>query len=162
MEQTRWLDEREEQAWRALQLMQLRLTAALSRQLARDSQLSYPDYLVLVVLTDEPEGRLRAFELARILGWEKSRLSHQVRRMAERGLVKKEPCEEDRRGSYVAITPAGRRAIERAAPGHVEAVRRYFADVLTPRQLDSVRSAAEVALREREQDEEEWSPGLDA
>ena len=85
-----WLDEREERAWRALQAMQLRLEAALARQLATESGLSYPDYLVLVALTDRADDRLRLFELGDALGWEKSRLSHHVGRMVERGLVTKE------------------------------------------------------------------------
>ena len=146
MDDVRWLDERELRAWRSLQFMQMRLNAALARQLAADSALSYPDYLLLVALTDQPDGRLRLFELARDVGWEKSRLSHQVSRMADRGLVAKERCDLDRRGSYVVLTPAGRKAIEAAAPGHVEAVRRLFVDKLTPEQLDLVREAAEVVL----------------
>lgn len=142
----RWLDEREERAWRALQFMQMRLDAELARQLVADSGLSYPDYLVLVALTDAPDGRLRLFELGRVLGWEKSRLSHHVGRMAERGLVKKEKCGSDRRGAYVAMTGKGRTEIEAAAPGHVAAVRQLFLDVLTPEQLDVVADAAEAVL----------------
>ena len=141
-----WLEEREERAWRSLQFMQMRLTAELARQLARDSDLSYQDYVVLVALTDAPGGRLRLFELARDLGWEKSRLSHHIARMAERGLLAKEPCDDDRRGAFVVVTPSGRTAITAAAPGHVAAVRRLFVDRLTPRQLDSLRSAAEAVL----------------
>ena len=85
MENNRWLNEREERAWRALQFMQMRLEGELARQLAADSGLSYPDYLVLVALTDRADGRLRPFELAGVLGWEKSRLSHHLSRMADRG-----------------------------------------------------------------------------
>lgn len=146
VEDVPWLEEREERAWRALQFMQMRLTAELARQLARDSDLSYQDYLVLVALTDAPAGRLRLFELARDLGWEKSRLSHHIARMAERGLLAKEPCDDDRRGAFVVVTPSGRTAIAAAAPGHVAAVRRLFVDRLTPRQLDALRSAAEAVL----------------
>lgn len=142
----RWLDEREERAWRGLQLMQLRLTGALARQLAEDSGLSYQDYLVLVALTDEVDGRLRQFELGEVLGWEKSRLSHHVTRMADRGLVVKEPCESDRRGAFVVITKHGRREIAAAAPGHLREVRRLFVDQLTPRQLDAVADIAEHVL----------------
>jgi hypothetical protein len=80
VDETRWLTSREEGAWRALQFMQMRLEGALARQLASDSDLSYPDYLVLVALTDRPDGRMRLFELAEVLGWEKSRLSHHVAR----------------------------------------------------------------------------------
>lgn len=146
MEDPRWLDEREERAWRALQFMQMRLEAELARQLAEDSGLSYPDYLVLIALTDHPQGRLRLFELGETLGWEKSRLSHHVARMAGRGLVKKEKCDSDRRGSFVAVTGKGREEIAAAAPGHVEAVRRMFVDVLTAEQLDVIANAAEAVL----------------
>jgi DNA-binding MarR family transcriptional regulator len=146
MGNVRWLTKREERAWRALQFMQMRLEAELARQLTAESGLSYPDYLVLVALTDHPDGRLRLFELADELGWEKSRASHHVGRMVERGLVKKEKCDSDRRGFYVAVTPAGRREIKAAAPGHVAAVRRLFIDHLTPEQLDAVGDAAETVL----------------
>ena len=145
-ETTEWLTEREARAWRGLQMMQMRLTGALARQLATDSQLSYQDYLVLVALTEEEDGRLRLFELGRRLGWEKSRLSHHVARMSARDLVTKEACDADRRGFHVVVTPAGRKAIKAAAPGHVDAVRRLFVDRLSPRQLDAIASAADAVL----------------
>ena len=146
MSDVRWLDERELRAWRSLQFMQMRLEGELARQLAADSGLSYPDYLVLVALTDRPDGRMRLFELAETLGWEKSRLSHQVARMADRDLVTKEKCGSDRRGAYVVVTHHGRRTIEAAASGHVAAVRRLFVDRLTSDQLDAIGDAAEIVL----------------
>ena len=146
MDDVRWLSEREERAWRSLQFMQMRLDAELARQLAADSGLSYPDYLVLVALTDQPDGRMRLFELGRVLGWEKSRLSHHTGRMAKRGLVEKEECPTDRRGSYVAITAEGRQEIEVAAAGHVRSVRRLFLDHLSPDELDVIGGAAEKVL----------------
>ena len=146
MDETRWLDEREEGAWRALQFMQLRLTGRLAADVAATSDLSYSDYLVLVALSDQPDGRTRLFELAKALGWEKSRLSHQVARMSGRGLVKKERCGEDRRGAFVVITETGQRAIEAAAPHHVAMVRRLFIDPLSSGQLDAITSAAEKVL----------------
>jgi DNA-binding MarR family transcriptional regulator len=146
VERVEWLNETEERAWRALQFMQMRLEGELARQLASDSALSYPDYVVLVALTDRPDGRMRPFELAGILGWEKSRLSHHVARMVGRGLVKKETCDTDRRGAYVAATPRGRKELEAAAPGHVAAVRRLFVDRLTPDQLVAIGDAAEAVL----------------
>ena len=146
VDDVRWLDEREERAWRALQHMQMRLEAELARQLSAESGLSYPDYLVLVALTDRPEGRMRLYELADILSWEKSRLSHHIARMTDRGLVAKERCDADRRGAYVVVTSKGRREIEAAAPGHVAAVRRLFIDQLTPIQLDAIGDASEAVL----------------
>ena len=144
--ETRWLDERATRAWRTLQFMNMRLEGELARRLAADSDLSYPDYMVLVALTGHAEGRLRLYELAEQLGWEKSRLSHQVARMATRGLVAKEQCENDRRGAYVVVTEPGHRAIAAAAPGHVDAVRNLFVDRLSPAQLDTIGDAAEVVL----------------
>ena len=96
MADTPWLDDREAAAWRGFLRMQMHLDAALARQLAADSGLSHQDYGVLVALSEAPEGRVRLFELAELLGWEKSRASHHVSRMANRGLVDKEPCDEDR------------------------------------------------------------------
>ena len=146
MEQKEWLDEREERAWRALQFMQLRLEAALAHQLETDSDLSYPDYLVLVALTDRPAGRARVFELARQLGWERSRLSHHLARMHDRGLVAKEQCPSDRRGAFAIVTDEGRRRLAAAAPGHVAAVRRLFVDRLRPEQLEELAELAETVL----------------
>lgn len=147
MKEVRWLDESEERAWRALQFMHLRLDGELARQLAADSALSYADYLVLVALTDRPNGTMRVFELAETLGWEKSRVSHQVRRMTERGLVAKRKCDSDRRGAYVAVTRQGRRELQAAAPGHLKAVRGFFVDRLTPQQLAWIAEVAEEVLR---------------
>lgn len=146
MGERRWLNEREEQAWRSLQFMHMRLDGELAHQLTADSGLSYPDYQVLVALTDRPDGRMRLFELSAELSWEKSRLSHHVGRMASRGLVEKEKCDSDRRGAFVVVTSRGRREIAAAAPGHVAAVRRLFVDRLTPSQLDAVGEAADIVL----------------
>ena len=122
------------------------LSAELARRLAAESSLSYPDYEVLAVLTDQPDGQLRLYELAEALGWEKSRLSHQVTRMVDRGLVRKLRCPSDRRGFFVAATDRGRREIEAAAPGHVAAVRELFVDRLSPAQLDAIAAAAADVL----------------
>ena len=132
-----WLDEDEERVWRRWLRLNAELTAALHRQLQAEAGLSMSDYEVLVDLTDDPAGRVRVSELAHLLQWERSRVSHHVTRMERRGLVEREECPDDGRGAYVAITPAGRTAIERAAPGHARAVRRLVFDAL---QADEVRS----------------------
>lgn len=146
MDEVRWLTEREERGWRGLQFMQMRLEHELAHQLATESGLSYPDYVVLVALTDRPDGRMRLFELGDTLGWEKSRLSHHVARMSDRGLVAKRPCDDDRRGAYVVITSKGRTEIAAAAPGHLATVRRLFIDQLTPSQIDAIAEIAETVL----------------
>ncbi len=141
-----WLDERQARAWRGYNRMRAQLGAKLERNLLRDAGLSGADYAVLVNLSEAPEGRLRAFELGEALQWEKSRLSHQVTRMERRGLVHRQECPSDARGSFVVLTDQGLAAIEAAAPQHVEDVRRYLVDVLDPAQLDALAQIAETVL----------------
>jgi DNA-binding MarR family transcriptional regulator len=132
---TQWLSPAEQHTWRAFIRLHQKLTATLSQDLQARSKLSGPDYEVLVALTDVPEGRLRPQDLAKAIEWEQSRLSHQIARMAKRGLVAREDCAEDGRGVFVAITAAGRKVVEAAAPKHVATVRRLVIDVLTPDEL---------------------------
>jgi DNA-binding MarR family transcriptional regulator len=129
-----------------MKFMNMQLDAALARELAADSELSIQDYGVLVALTDEPDASLRAFELADLLGWDKTRLSHHIKRMVARGLVSKQVCPSDRRGFDVTITAAGRSAIEAAAPAHVAAVRRLFIDLLTDDELDTIERVSAKVL----------------
>src|SRR3954449_3671739 len=123
-----WLTDDEQQAWRGLLQMTSRLDARLNRELQQTSGLSLADYDVLVLLSETPDGRLRMFQLIEDLQWEQSRLSHHIARMERRGLVVREECTTDRRGAFVVLTDAGRDAIERAAPGHVAAVRHLVFD----------------------------------
>lgn len=132
---TQWLSPAEHQAWRAFIRLHQKLVATLSRDLQARSGLSGSDYEILVALTDVPEGRLRPQELAKAIDWEQSRLSHQIARMAKRGLVAREECAEDGRGVFVTITSAGRDAIAAAAPQHVATVRRLVIDVVGPEDL---------------------------
>ncbi|MFB6713088.1 MULTISPECIES: MarR family winged helix-turn-helix transcriptional regulator [unclassified Streptomyces] len=138
MNEPRWLDAREAAVWKKYRDLQHRLQSALDRQSARDSVLSGADYAVLAPLSESPGDVLRARKLQVELGWERSRLSHQVSRMETRGMVAREPCEDDARGSMVRMTAQGRAAIEAAAPQHVETVRRYFFDPLSPDEVETL------------------------
>jgi len=131
----RWLTEEEQRAWRGLLRMTSQLNARMNRQLLQDYGVSLADYDVLVVLSEAPEGRLRVFEVADALAWEQSRVSHQLARMQRRGLVAREGCASDARGAFAVLVEAGRAAIERAAPAHVETVRQLVFDGLTHDQL---------------------------
>jgi DNA-binding MarR family transcriptional regulator len=133
--QPRWLEPEEKAAWDSFIRMQETLIGRLSRRIPVDSGLSAADYVVLVSLTERGNGRMRFLDLAKLVEWEKSRMSHQVTRMTKRGLVAREECPDDGRGAFIVATPAGYKAIEEAAPPHVEHVRRLFIDALTPNQL---------------------------
>ncbi|MEV4074150.1 MarR family winged helix-turn-helix transcriptional regulator [Nonomuraea fuscirosea] len=135
MTEPRWLDEREQQAWRSLMKMQDGLSEFLERQLRNRYGLSSADYQVLAHLSETPEGRLRSFELGRLLRWEKSRLSQHLGRMQSRGLVSRERCPTDQRGAVVVITPRGSDLIKIAAPQHVADVRDVLIDHLTAAEM---------------------------
>jgi DNA-binding MarR family transcriptional regulator len=146
MTSPRWLAEHEQSAWRGYVEMQAKLTAQLNRDLQTAAGLSQADYAVLVQLSEHPKERMRVLELARALGWEKSRLSHQLSRMQQRGLVARAGCTDDRRGSFIELTPVGRTTIEGAAPAHVDSVRRYVFDGLSPEQVDALDGIAQAVL----------------
>jgi DNA-binding MarR family transcriptional regulator len=142
----RWLDAREQMAWRAYLDMNAKLTARLNREMQNASNISIADFSVLVQLSEHAGARMRVLELARAVGWEKSRLSHQLTRMQQRGLIERSNCSEDRRGAFIVLTDQGRSTIEDAAPRHVESVRRYLFDQLSAEQVEAlgVISAAVV------------------
>lgn len=149
-----WLDEREHRAWRGYLRANTLLSATLNRELQRHAELSNADYEVLVNLSEAADHRLRPFELGDAMQWEKSRLSHHLKRMEARGLVAREDCPSDARGAFVAVTDTGMAAITEAAPLHVADVRRYFIDVLTSEQLDALIEISDAVLAALEPDED--------
>jgi DNA-binding MarR family transcriptional regulator len=138
--QADWLSADEQEAWRAY----IRLAKMLMRQLDRDLHpfgLSTNDYEILVELSEAPKHQLRMTELADRTAQSRSRLSHQVSRMEAKGLVRREDCEGDKRGTFAVITQRGLATIERVAPSHVESVRRHFIDHLSAYQLAVVTTS---------------------
>ena len=121
-----WLDGDQQRAWLAYIRVQLRLAYEMNRQLLADSGLSLPDYDVLTGLSVAEGGRMQVTVLAAQIGWERSRVSHHVRRMSTRGLVTCGLSAADRRVTEVTLTARGWQAQEEAAPGHVDLVRRLF------------------------------------
>ena len=143
---SRWLTEEEQRAWRGLLRMTSQLNARMNRQLQDEYGISLADYDVLVVLSEAPGERLRVFEVADALAWEQSRVSHQLARMQRRGLIAREGCATDARGAFAVLTAAGRAAIERAAPAHVEQVRQLVFDGLSHDQLTALTEVTTCVL----------------
>jgi DNA-binding MarR family transcriptional regulator len=137
----RWLTQREQAMWRGFVQIRLALDQAIEAQLAEHG-LSTADYALLVPLSETTHGVLRPRDLGHATGWDRSRLAHQLRRMQQRGLVRRFHCPTDARGTMVELTPAGRHAIDAAAPGHVQTVRRHFVDLLTPTEIDTLTAIA--------------------
>ena len=156
-----WLNAGEDRAWRAFMHARDQLNARVNQHLLQDFGLSGADYEILAVLSELPEGRMPAQELGALVGWEKSRLSHQIRRMQDRGLVAREANPADGRSAMICLLPAGRRAIQDAAPQHVRNVRRHFTDLFTPAELDTLAALNERVLHHLAEEPfpEESTPG---
>ncbi|HEV2638379.1 MAG TPA: MarR family transcriptional regulator [Actinocrinis sp.] len=136
MNDARWLSDEEQASWRAwIEVMRV-LPTVLEEGLHSRDKLNLTDYQVLVQLSESAEGRMRMTELSHSTHLSKSRLSHQVKRMEEAGLVARADCPDDRRGSFAEITEHGLATIRAAAPEHVQDVRRFFLDRLTPEQIE--------------------------
>ena len=133
----------QQETWFAYMRVMLRLNYEMNRQLQTDSDLSLADYDVLNALADSPGSRLQLTDLAARIAWERSRVSHHVRRMDGRGLVELQPSERDRRATDVVLTEAGRTALTAATPGHAALVRRMFFDGLDEDLLPALRTALE-------------------
>ncbi len=115
-----------------------RLMTELNRQLQRDSDLTIAEYRILVLLSEAPDRSLRMSELADGVLSSRSKLTHQIRRLETQQMVRRNTCLEDGRGVLAELTDEGMRRLEAAAPGHVEAVRRHFIDLLAPAQLEVI------------------------
>jgi DNA-binding MarR family transcriptional regulator len=144
---TRWLDADEQRAWRAYMNSWMLLADRLDRDLTRQTGISHAYYEILVQLS-ETEGRaLRMSELAERCLSSRSRLSHAVSRLEERGWVRRQVCPEDGRGQLAVLTDAGFAALEAAAPVHVESVRRHLFDQLGATQVAHLRDIGDTLLR---------------
>lgn len=128
-----WLTDEQQRIWRDYLAMASGLQTAMHRQLQHDCDLSLADYDVLVALSER--GPMRMNELGEVLAWEQSRLSHQLRRMRGRDLVRRDGADDDRRGAVVDLTDTGRSALDAAAPGHAELVRAVLFDGMPAAQL---------------------------
>jgi DNA-binding MarR family transcriptional regulator len=138
-----WLEGDQQRAWLAYIRVQLRLSYEMNRQLLADSGISLPDYDVLTALSVADGGRMQITVLAAQIGWERSRVSHHVRRMSASGLVTCGVSAADRRVTEVTLTARGRHVLEEAAPGHVELVRRLFFGGLADALVGPLREALE-------------------
>jgi DNA-binding MarR family transcriptional regulator len=140
MAQPRTMEPEEWELWDSWMQAQRLLARELDRGLQRDYGISKAEFSVLVTLHQAPEGRMRVAELVESLGWEKSRVSHQLTRMETRELVERTGNEPGTRRTGIGLTAKGRSAAENAILGHADNVRRYFFDALTPEQAKAIQA----------------------
>ena len=143
----RWLDAEEQKAWRAWLYSSQLLQDRLDRELIHATGISHAYYEILVALSETPGRMMRMSELADRCLSSRSRLSHAVSRLEERGWVRRQVCAEDGRGQLAVLTDEGFAALEAAAPMHVESVRTHLFDQLTPQQVANMRDIGETLLR---------------
>ncbi|GLW13182.1 transcriptional regulator [Microtetraspora sp. NBRC 13810] len=139
-DEPRWLTSFEQRAWRAHLSAHKLLSHRLDREL-HEFGLSLNDYEILVTLSESPDHRMRMSDLAEVTIQSRSRLSHQISRMEAAGLVTRESCPDDRRGTFSVLTEHGWETIQRVAPRHVAGVREHFIDRLTEEQLHDLDRA---------------------
>ena len=144
--ETRWLDGGEQRAWRAWLYSHMLLAERLERELTRQTGISSAYYEILVQLSEAADRSLRMSELADRCLSSRSRLSHAVSRLEERGWVQRRVCAEDGRGQLAVLTDAGFAALEAAAPVHVEGVRTHLFDQLSPEQIAAMRDIGETLV----------------
>jgi DNA-binding MarR family transcriptional regulator len=138
---TRWLTEHEQELWRGWIAASMLLPDRLSRDLQEQHNLTGTDYQILVELSESPDHRMRMSALADHTLLSRSRLSHQIDRMAKAGLVERQTCDADGRGMYAVLTEQGWQTIVAAAPDHVQSVRRHLLDQLTPEEFEAFGQA---------------------
>src|SRR3954465_14821319 len=143
----RWLDAEEQQAWRAWLFSAQLLQDRLDRELTSETGISHAYYEILVALSETPERMMRMSELADRCLSSRSRLSHAVSRLEERGWVPRAVWSEAGRGQLAVLTDDGFAALEAAAPVHVESVRTHLFDQLSPAQIAAMRDIGETLLR---------------
>ncbi|WP_415925283.1 MarR family winged helix-turn-helix transcriptional regulator [Streptomyces sp. ME19-01-6] len=134
-EDPRWLSDDEQHTWQAYVQANMLLEDHLDRQLQRDAGMPHVYYGLLVKLSWAPRHRLRMTELAEAAKITRSRLSHAITRLEKNGWVRREDCTSDKRGQNAVLTDEGFEVLQKAAPGHVEAVRAAVFDRLTPEQV---------------------------
>jgi DNA-binding MarR family transcriptional regulator len=142
----RWLDEDQQRAWRAYLESTKVLFDALDRQLQRSADMPHAYYEILVRLSEADGHALRMSELADVTLSSRSRLSHAVARLEERGWVERADCPTDRRGQIATLTDKGMDVLAATAPAHVESVRELVIDVLTPEQLAQLATIGEKII----------------
>jgi DNA-binding MarR family transcriptional regulator len=143
---TQWLSATEQRAWRTFLTACQTLFGAVDAQLLHESAIPHGYYEILVRLSEAPDRALRMTQLAEASTSSKSRLSHAVARLEERGWVRRFSCATDRRGQIAQLTDAGFAALAAAAPGHVGQVRRSLIDLLTPQQIEQLEQISEAII----------------
>jgi DNA-binding MarR family transcriptional regulator len=142
----RQLDDRELRAWRGMLRVHATLTKALDAELEAEHGLPLSSYEVLLHLDDAEGQRMRMSDLATTVILSRSGLTRLVDRLEREGLIARESCPSDARGSFATLTSAGGRKLAAARATHLAGVRSMFVDHFTDEELELLGSAWERLL----------------
>ena len=145
--ETYGLSAKQLRAWRSFHKLRSQLIPHMTKKIYKNTGLTPAEYFLLVSLFDAPNGALHSSQIAERLDWEKSRISHQAKRMEERGLVTRFTCESDARSCVIEITPSGRKYMKEALPIQFQDVKHCFADLLSSAQLDALIEISQIVSK---------------
>lgn len=149
----RWLDDEQQDAWRAFAEATVKLRWALECQLQKDAGLSFIEYHALARLSENPSHTMRMSELAEVANASLSRLSHLITRLERRNLVRREPDPSDGRYTNAILTPTGWELLVASAPAHVAKVRELVIDAMSPDELRHLHTASERIIERVDADQ---------
>lgn len=141
-----WLTDRQQHVWRSFLMMTRMVDEQIERDMQRSGDMPFAYYLILAMLSEAPDRRLRMNKLSEVVGFSQSRLSHAVTRLEDLGWVRREQSSADKRGQYASLTPAGLTTLQRVAPSHAETVRSTVFDPLSPQQLDALEDVVRTLI----------------
>lgn len=148
-----WLTDRQQRVWRAFLTMSRLLDEQIERDMQRSGDMPFAYYLVLAMLSEAPDRRLRMNKLSDAVGFSQSRLSHAVTRLEQLGWVRRDQSSSDKRGQWASLTPVGLQTLRRVAPSHAETVRSLVFDPLSAQQLDALEDLVQTLLDAGPQDD---------
>lgn len=138
MDDTRWLSDTEQHVWRQYLAATRLVESEIDRQLQRDAGLPATYFEILVALSEAPDRTLRMSELADLVRFSRSRLSHAVAKMERSGWIQRRDCPSDKRGAFAVLTHAGFDILSHVAPSHVNQVRSLLFDALSEEQIEQL------------------------
>jgi DNA-binding MarR family transcriptional regulator len=133
-------------AWRGLLRVHSALVKALDAELLTEHDLPLSSYEVLINLQSAPGRRLRMAELADSVLLSRSGMTRLVDRLERDGLLERDTCTSDGRGTYAVLTDAGDALLARARATHLDGVRERFLRHFSTGELQTLRSFWERVL----------------
>lgn len=142
-----WLTDRQQQAWRTYLAMWRMLEDRIERDMQQHGGIPFAYYLILAMLSEAPNRRLRMNRLSEVVGFSQSRLSHAVARLEELGWVQRQQAASDKRGQIAVLTDPGSRQLVQVAPLHAETVRSVMFDPLSDAQVEAFEELCQAILQ---------------